>query len=78
MMRRSKTLIIKMYSLRRWLKLRNGDTMVVVVVLVMMMEVMTHVAGKFMIFMYGMSNDGRCNDSSSKNECNRKFNLSHF
>ena len=49
----------------------------VVVVVMMMMEAMTHVAGKFMIFAYGMSND-RCDGSSSKNECNRKFNLSHF
>ena len=47
------------------------------VVMVVTMVAMTDVAGKFMIFTYGMSND-RCDGYNSKNECNRKFNLSHF
>ena len=75
-----------MYSLRCRLKrglLRDGDTVVVVVVMmvvvgVAMMVVRNDVAAKFMTFAYyGLSND-RCDGSSSKNECNRKFNLSHF
>ena len=44
---------------------------------VMMMEAMTNVAAKYTIFTYWISND-RCDGSSNKNECNRKFNLSHF
>ena len=48
-----------------------------VVVRVAMMVVRNDVAGKFMSFTYGLSYD-RCDGSSSKNECNRKFDLSHF
>jgi hypothetical protein len=39
---------------------------------------MTEVAGEFMTFAYeGLRND-RCDGNSSKNECNGKFDLSHF
>ena len=75
-----------MYSLKRRLKrglLRNGDIVVVVVMVVtvvvrmMRVAVGNNVAGKFMTFTYGLSND-RCDGSSSKNECDRKLDLSHF
>ena len=75
-----------MYSLGRRLRrglLRDGNTVVGVMVVVMMvvrvamMVAMNDVAAKFMTFTYGLSND-RCDGSSSKNECNRKFDLSHF
>jgi hypothetical protein len=50
----------------------------VVVVLVTVVAAMTDVTGVFMFkFRYGLSNDG-CDGSSSKNECNRKFDLNHF
>jgi len=39
--------------------------------------VVTHVASKSTTFMYGQSN-GRCDGSSSKNECNGEFDLNHF
>ena len=76
-----------MYSLRCRLErglLRNCDTVTVVkVVVVAKMRRMVwvamrnDVAGKFMTFVYGLSND-RCDGSSSKNECNGKLDLSHF
>ena len=61
-----------MYSLGSHLGL-NGVSMVVVVVV--MMAAMTNVS--FTTFTDGLSND-RCDGSSSKNECDGKFDLNHF
>ena len=61
-----------MNSLSGWV-LRNGSLDVGVVVVV----ATTDVARKFTTFMDGLSND-RCDGSSSKNECNVKFDLNHF
>jgi hypothetical protein len=61
----------------------NGGAIVVVVVVVVVMVVaaMTDLAGVFLFstfkFRNGLSNDG-CDGSSSKNECNGKFDLNHF
>ena len=60
-----------MYSLGGWV-LRSGSLRMVVVVVVV--TVVTDVSTTFM---YGLSND-RCDGSSSKNECNREFDLNHF
>ena len=58
-----------MYSLRGWV-LRSGSLCMVVVVVTVVTDVST-------TFMYGLSNN-RCDGSSSKNECNREFDLNHF
>jgi hypothetical protein len=54
-----------------------GATMVVAVAVMVVVVFFGASRERFGTFSNGISNN-RCNGSSSKNECNRKFNLNHF